>query len=408
MRKVNFHSVLFFIASTAVLLLSGQTNAQTNQLFTLSVSTQDLTVLVGETTEFNLEFRGFLNETGKVYFYDQHDGLIDVIPRVLELQPSAQPNNEILYPIRVEGLNPGHLEVTSNYTIGGRSFPGENLFVRITVAISEIIIYVSIVVGWVYFVAWSISFYPQIYYNFQRKSVVGLNPDFLALNIVGFVMYSVFNMGLFWNPGIQAEYFERFPRGLNPVLVNDVVFSLHAAFATLVTIGQCFIYERGDQRVSNVARGILGIFAVVVIVCAILAATDTFHWLDFLYACSYIKLTITLIKYVPQALMNYRRKSTVGWSIGNILLDFTGGILSMLQMMLNAHNYDDWDSIFGDPTKFGLGLFSVCFDVVFIIQHYVLYRNATPYEELAGQNIAAEEPQQSPETAEEEDEAPSN
>ncbi|XP_055698215.1 cystinosin homolog isoform X2 [Phlebotomus papatasi] len=375
MRKVNFHSVLFFIASTAVLLLSGQTNAQTNQLFTLSVSTQDLTVLVGETTEFNLEFRGFLNETGKVYFYDQHDGLIDVIPRVLELQPSAQPNNEILYPIRVEGLNPGHLEVTSNYTIGGRSFPGENLFVRITVAISEIIIYVSIVVGWVYFVAWSISFYPQIYYNFQRKSVVGLNPDFLALNIVGFVMYSVFNMGLFWNPGIQAEYFERFPRGLNPVLVNDVVFSLHAAFATLVTIGQCFIYERGDQRVSNVARGILGIFAVVVIVCAILAATDTFHWLDFLYACSYIKLTITLIKYVPQALMNYRRKSTVGWSIGNILLDFTGGILSMLQMMLNAHNYDDWDSIFGDPTKFGLGLFSVCFDVVFIIQHYVLYRD---------------------------------
>jgi hypothetical protein len=37
--------------------------------------------------------------------------------------------------------------------------------------------------------------------------------------------------------------------------------------------------------------------------------------------------------------MNYRRKSTEGWSIGNILLDFTGGILSMLQMILNAYNY---------------------------------------------------------------------
>lgn len=37
--------------------------------------------------------------------------------------------------------------------------------------------------------------------------------------------------------------------------------------------------------------------------------------------------------------MNYRRKSTVGWSIGNIFLDFTGGMLSMLQMMLNAYNY---------------------------------------------------------------------
>jgi hypothetical protein len=37
--------------------------------------------------------------------------------------------------------------------------------------------------------------------------------------------------------------------------------------------------------------------------------------------------------------MNYRRKSTEGWSIGNIFLDFTGGLLSMLQMVLNAYNY---------------------------------------------------------------------
>lgn len=37
--------------------------------------------------------------------------------------------------------------------------------------------------------------------------------------------------------------------------------------------------------------------------------------------------------------MNYRRKSTSGWSIGNVLLDFIGGWLSMLQMMINAYNY---------------------------------------------------------------------
>lgn len=107
--------------------------------------------------------------------------------------------------------------------------------------------------------------------------------------------------------------------------------------------------------------------------------------------------------------MNFRRKSTIGWSIGNVLLDFTGGMLSMLQMMLNAYNYgklmilvqkrkkiftqkhfglnynfhslicirilvDDWVSIFGDPTKFGLGLFSVMFDILFVLQHYAFYR----------------------------------
>ena len=35
---------------------------------------------------------------------------------------------------------------------------------------------------------------------------------------------------------------------------------------------------------------------------------------------------------------------------------------------------DDWTSIFGSPTKLGLGLLSILFDVVFMIQHYVLYR----------------------------------
>ena len=36
--------------------------------------------------------------------------------------------------------------------------------------------------------------------------------------------------------------------------------------------------------------------------------------------------------------MNFRRKSTEGWSIGNVLLDFTGGSLSMLQLFLLAYN----------------------------------------------------------------------
>ena len=36
--------------------------------------------------------------------------------------------------------------------------------------------------------------------------------------------------------------------------------------------------------------------------------------------------------------MNYTRKSTQGWSIGNVLLDFTGGAFSLLQMFLLSYN----------------------------------------------------------------------
>ena len=110
-------------------------------------------------------------------------------------------------------------------------------------------------------------------------------------------------------------------------------------------------------------------------ISTIIAVADHLSTLTLLYFYSYVKLSITIIKYVPQAWMNYKRKSTEGWSIGNILLDFTGGVLSVVQMFLLALNYDDWSSIFGSPTKFGLGLFSILFDLLFIFQHYVLYRH---------------------------------
>lgn len=35
-------------------------------------------------------------------------------------------------------------------------------------------------------------------------SVVGLNFDFLALNLTGFLAYSVFNVALFWVPAVQV------------------------------------------------------------------------------------------------------------------------------------------------------------------------------------------------------------
>jgi hypothetical protein len=38
-------------------------------------------------------------------------------------------------------------------------------------------------------------------------SVVGLNFDFLSLNIVGFVLYSLFNCGLFWITEVEVSLF---------------------------------------------------------------------------------------------------------------------------------------------------------------------------------------------------------
>jgi cystinosin len=81
-----------------------------------------------------------------------------------------------------------------------------------------------------------------------------------------------------------------------------------------------------------------------------------------------------VVKYIPQAWVNYKRKSTVGWDIQQILLDFAGGVLSIAQLILDSSLQEDWSGVTGNPLKFFLGNVSIIFDLVFVIQHYILYR----------------------------------
>ncbi|XP_017752194.1 PREDICTED: cystinosin homolog isoform X2 [Eufriesea mexicana] len=371
-EKFQKMALIWYIGIIAILVLD-------KAWADFKVSTQDLTVHVDEQEVFELYLTESISDA-LVTIEVQHPDLVSTNPSNFTI---TENNTQHTWTIIAKGHSAGHSIV--NINVDPKNITDfSQAFVRVTVEKSVILYHISAVVGWIYFLAWSVSFYPQIYSNYKRKSVVGLNFDYLSLNIVGFIMYALFNCGLFWIPEVELEYFRRYPKGLNPVQVNDIFFALHATFATVITIIQCFIYETGNQRVSITARIIHGIFAVFIVISMILAIVKTITWLNFLYYCSYVKLSITLIKYVPQAYYNYKRKSTVGWSIGNIFLDFTGGILSMLQMILNAYNYDDWESIFGDPTKFGLGFFSVAFDIFFIIQHYVLYRERRQYVKIPG------------------------
>lgn len=62
------------------------------------------------------------------------------------------------------------------------------------------------------------------------------------------------------------------------------------------------------------------------------------NWFQFITFLSFVKMSVTLSKYFPQAIFNYKRKSTIGWSIGNIILDFLGGTMDIFQMILQALN----------------------------------------------------------------------
>lgn len=69
-------------------------------------------------------------------------------------------------------------------------------------------------------------------------------------------------------------------------------------------------------------------------------------------------------------MLNYQRKSTSGWQIWNIILDWYGGSLSIIQLVGDSfveakaqglqHSYT---GVLGNPAKLGLGLISIFFDV---------------------------------------------
>jgi cystinosin len=92
--------------------------------------------------------------------------------------------------------------------------------------------------------------------------------------------------------------------------------------------------------------------------------------------------------------MNYYRRSTVGFSIAQMMLDFTGGLLSNAQLFIDSYLQDDWSGVWGNPVKFLLANLSIFFDVIFFCQHFWWYRGAR--EEADGQNGHVEGGDQEP------------
>ncbi|XP_071059135.1 cystinosin-like [Pseudochaenichthys georgianus] len=112
---------------------------------------------------------------------------------------SARERTSVIFNVTAHDVG----QVTS-YLLTNNTGLKSSVRIHFLVVHSNILSIITQVIAWIYFVAWSVSFYPQAWENFRRKSVVGLNFDFLALNLTGFIAYSVFNIGLFWVPYIKV------------------------------------------------------------------------------------------------------------------------------------------------------------------------------------------------------------
>eukprot|EP00531_Pseudo-nitzschia_arenysensis_P012806 CAMPEP_0116140248 /NCGR_PEP_ID=MMETSP0329-20121206/13739_1 /TAXON_ID=697910 /ORGANISM="Pseudo-nitzschia arenysensis, Strain B593" /LENGTH=387 /DNA_ID=CAMNT_0003635335 /DNA_START=24 /DNA_END=1187 /DNA_ORIENTATION=+ len=262
---------------------------------------------------------------------------------------------------------------------------------------------ISAALGYIYFMAWSVSFYPQVISNFKRKSTAGLSPDFCVLNVIGFACYTAYTASFYWSSTIQELYKERYgPDKEITVQSNDVAFAIHALVLSSLTVSQILYYNFWNLSSARLSKPICAAIVGIAIVCAgyplllVLSkiggkhhhdnsyfqdSLGRFNWLDFLDLLGYIKIFISLIKYIPQVLLNFRRKSTVGWSIWNILLDLTGGTLSDLQLVLDCADLKDFSGITHNKVKLVLGSQSIVFDLIFLVQHYCLYSGSASTDE---------------------------
>eukprot|EP00563_Minutocellus_polymorphus_P019121 CAMPEP_0197720146 /NCGR_PEP_ID=MMETSP1434-20131217/3597_1 /TAXON_ID=265543 /ORGANISM="Minutocellus polymorphus, Strain CCMP3303" /LENGTH=334 /DNA_ID=CAMNT_0043304959 /DNA_START=40 /DNA_END=1044 /DNA_ORIENTATION=- len=235
----------------------------------------------------------------------------------------------------------------------------------------------SSAIGYTYFLAWSVSFYPQVVQNCRRRSTVGLSTDFTVINLFGYICYTCYTTTLFWSSGIHEEYRRRYgPEAKNTVQSNDVAFAIHALVLSFVWVAQIYRYD--GFKTQPLSKPFQIFLLVVVFTCLSFAIAIRFRiggygWLDFVYLLSCWKVIITISKYVPQVLLNYRRKSTEGWSPWNVTLDISGGGLSLLQLVLDSIDLKDWSGVTGNLAKLGLSLVTIFFDIIFLTQHYILY-----------------------------------
>ncbi|KAL7140675.1 hypothetical protein ABFS83_08G004700 [Erythranthe nasuta] len=229
------------------------------------------------------------------------------------------------------------------------------------------------VLGWIAFVCWSISFHPQVVLNFRRKSVVGLNFDYALLGFVKQLAYLVYNASLLFSPTVKNQYHYKYGSNqMLPVAPNDLAFSIHAVLLSGFTLFQIGIYDRGGQKFSKTSICFVSIAMLAAAIC-VLIAIPKHSWFWLVSCFNTIQVIMTVTMYFPQALLNFKRKTTSGFSVGNILLDFLGGITNAIQMVMQSIDQNSLENLFGNIGKTLLALVTIFFDIVLLIQHYLLY-----------------------------------
>ena len=152
-----------------------------------------------------------------------------------------------------------------------------------------ILIILADVVGWGYFLCWTVSFLPQIYENWRRKCVVGFSFDMLAYFLLSYITYLIYNVTVFFDPGLVFDNSGED----NPVKITDVVFAIVAFICTSYQGIQCLMYDRGSQKIHSSTIVVCVGCLVALLILVVLKCFGIGSWFLVLQYCGYVKLVVS-------------------------------------------------------------------------------------------------------------------
>lgn len=232
--------------------------------------------------------------------------------------------------------------------------------------------------GWVYFFAWSATFYPQMFLILKRRTSSGYSTDFMIINTLGFTCYALFTFASYYISAVATTYKQH--TGYPPqVDLADVYFAAHGSIMCFVLVFMLFYYPpRTMPKTPNliVCVGLL----LLVFLGLFLCIHNKLDWYYFLQSAGFIKVAASVVKHFPQAVLNRSRRSTVGWSFTMVVLDLIGGSFSIAQQILRCFRVQALAPFTSNLAKTFLAVESLAFDFYFIFQHLVWYTDRYDFD----------------------------
>lgn len=231
--------------------------------------------------------------------------------------------------------------------------------------------------GWAYAIFWGISFYPTLYLNYSLRTADSISLDYIVLNILGYFCYSISIYLQLYNPTVREQYQEYFDGSLPVLSSADMFYSFHGLSLLFILCSQVFLgnqlwgfnNERKSFKLHSLSRMLLSTFAIFALY-SWNCGDPVFSFLNFALNLAYFKIVLSLLKYIPQVIHNYKRKSMFGISRLQILFDITGSLFCFTEFYLK-NDLPILEAINSNRGKVGITCVTFLFATIFLFQIYI-------------------------------------